>query len=77
MVPMKRLFERSSVRSFESLPSSAGIGPVMLLFCNNLKIKKIKKKINQLRFKTTYILTEKQNYYLHYLKICQIANAWG
>lgn len=40
MVPMKRLFERSSVRSFESLPSSAGIGPVMLLFCNNLKKKK-------------------------------------
>jgi len=37
MSPVKTLLDRSSVWSFESLPSSGGIGPVILLFCNSLK----------------------------------------
>jgi hypothetical protein len=40
------LLERSSVLSFVSLPISAGIGPVMLLFCMLLQQGKGKQKIN-------------------------------
>jgi len=36
--PLNALFERSSVRSFSSLPIAAGIGPEMALFCSNLHI---------------------------------------
>lgn len=35
--PLKKLLERSSVLSFESLPSSEGKFPVMLLFCRSLQ----------------------------------------
>jgi len=35
--PYRWLLERSSVLSFVSLPISAGIGPVMLLFCRILQ----------------------------------------
>ncbi|KAK4763877.1 hypothetical protein SAY87_013315 [Trapa incisa] len=37
ILPVKQLLEISSVRSFESLPSSDGIGPDMLLSCKSLE----------------------------------------
>lgn len=65
--PVKKLLERSSVWSFESLPISAGIGPVILLFCKSLKIKPItyqnvnitssrKWSIHSCNFKTAHLL---------------------
>lgn len=42
--PWNWLLERSSLLRFASLPISAGIGPLMLLFCRRLHHQKIKKR---------------------------------
>lgn len=87
--PRNWLLERSSLLRFASLPISAGIGPLMLLFCRRLHHQKIKKRRKKISFNSNknwscqgystnaHPWTDvRKKHHSHSLKIGQVADAW-